>query len=208
MPYFKNNDINLLFIHIPKTGGSSVEQYLSKKYNIDLNRKSLWMYLDENDKKNTSIYTTLQHVTYKTVVQNCSFFDIVFNDLTIIAIVRNPYERIISDLFYLNKININTTKEETYLEIKRYLSNSDVSLDNHNIQQYLYVCDENDIICKNIQTLDSDMKNIGFTDFNNRDNCNLHKLNYYDYLNKDSIEVINTFYSKDFELFNYQQITE
>ena len=29
MPYFKNNDVNVLFIHIPKTGGSSMELYFS-----------------------------------------------------------------------------------------------------------------------------------------------------------------------------------
>jgi hypothetical protein len=40
MPYFKNENINLLFIHIPKTGGTSVEQYFSKKYNVELNYKS------------------------------------------------------------------------------------------------------------------------------------------------------------------------
>jgi hypothetical protein len=27
MPYFKNNDINLLFIHIPKTEGTIIEKY-------------------------------------------------------------------------------------------------------------------------------------------------------------------------------------
>ena len=37
MPYYSNDIINLLFIHIPKTGGSSVEQYFSTKYNIQLN---------------------------------------------------------------------------------------------------------------------------------------------------------------------------
>ena len=30
MPYYKDN--NLLFIHIPKTGGSSLEDYLKLKY--------------------------------------------------------------------------------------------------------------------------------------------------------------------------------
>jgi hypothetical protein len=214
MPYFKNNDINLLFIHIPKTGGSSVEQYLSNKYNIELNKKSLWMYLNKNEKESMSIHTTLQHITYKTIIQNSSLFDIEFDDLKIITIVRNPYERLISDLFYLNKININTTKEQTYLEIKKHLFiNTSTLLDNHNIPQYLYVCDENNEIYKNIkilhtETLDDDMKNIGFTDFDIRKNCNIHKLNYYNYLNNNSIKLINNFYNKDFEIFNYQKISE
>ena len=35
MPYFHNNYVNLLFIHIPKTGGSSLEIYFSKKFTAD-----------------------------------------------------------------------------------------------------------------------------------------------------------------------------
>ena len=34
MPYFLNENINLLFIHIPKTGGSSLERYFSEHFNI------------------------------------------------------------------------------------------------------------------------------------------------------------------------------
>lgn len=44
MPYFhntvKNEKVNLLLIHIPKTGGTSSEQYFSKKYNVPLNKPS------------------------------------------------------------------------------------------------------------------------------------------------------------------------
>ena len=49
MPYYNDDSINLnlLFLHIPKTGGSSVEQYFSNKFNIPLNKKHcLEIYLD------------------------------------------------------------------------------------------------------------------------------------------------------------------
>ena len=39
MPYFYNENINLLFIHIPKTRCSNFENYMSYKYNIPLNEK-------------------------------------------------------------------------------------------------------------------------------------------------------------------------
>ena len=42
MPYFHNKDVNLLFIHIPKTGGSSLETYFSKKFNMHLNDSTLF----------------------------------------------------------------------------------------------------------------------------------------------------------------------
>jgi hypothetical protein len=47
MPYFHNNNTNTLIIHIPKTGGTSLEYYFSNKYNIPLNNDSLFDFLDE-----------------------------------------------------------------------------------------------------------------------------------------------------------------
>ena len=41
MPYFSNDIVNLLLIHIPKTGGSSLENYFSDLYNIPLDNNSM-----------------------------------------------------------------------------------------------------------------------------------------------------------------------
>ena len=56
------------------------------------------------------------------------------------------------------------------------------------------------------ETLTNDMRNLGYDDFNNYDNLNKHKVNCYDYLNDDSIKLINDFYHFDFEFFNYTKI--
>ena len=49
------------------------------------------------------------------------------------------------------------------------------------------------------------MKNLGYTDFNVHANAMSKKVNYYKYLNDESIEIINQFYHLDFILFNYDK---
>jgi hypothetical protein len=206
MPYFKNNNVNLLFIHIPKTGGSSLEFYLSNKYNIILNNSSLYNFLNNNI---IGIDSSLQHITYRTIMQNKIFFNINMENINIMTIVRNPYQRLVSDLFYYKLINLNSSKEEVYLIIRKYLKLN--NYDNHNLPQYLFITDENKKLIPNItilhtETLTQDMNNLGFTDFNNYDNKNTICKDYYSFLNNDSIELINDFYNNDFILFNYEKI--
>jgi hypothetical protein len=211
MPYYKNNLVNLLFIHIPKTGGSSLELYFSKKYKIRLNNKSLYLCLNKNIKieNNIRINTTLQHMTYQTICKYNYFFNIKFNNLKIISIVRNPYERSISDLFFLKKITINTTPDEIFEILQKYILAT--NLDNHNIPQYMFITNENKELLNNIhilhtENLVSDMHQLGYTDFNMYENVNSVKINYYNYLNDKSIKLINEFYDYDFTLFNYVKI--
>lgn len=100
MPYFKNNQMNILFIHIPKTGGTSVEKYLSAKYKIPLNSKALYTCYPNNIYKN--INSSLQHISYNTILKYKKKFSIDEKNIKIFTIVRNPYTRIISDLFFLD----------------------------------------------------------------------------------------------------------
>lgn len=233
MPYFKNDKINLLFIHIPKTGGSSIEKYFFIKYSLKLNFNTL--YSDERrehilglncgerfntlpfDKFNYSLLdskhnldiTSLQHLTLNTIICNKDIFKINNNELKIMTILRNPYTKIISDLFWFELIDINSNQNEVYEKIKIFVNSN--KYDNHNLPQYQFLIDKNNKIDKNIiilktESLTKDMHNLGYTDFNLFENVNKIKYDYLIFLNYDSIKLINTFYSLDFYYFNYDKL--
>lgn len=204
MPYYK--EINLLFIHIPKTGGTTIEQNLKKK-----NKQRL--YSNKTNKILPPPFNniSLQHQTYTTIYTYMDVLDVSFNDtLKIITIVRNPYNRIISDLFWQKLINTKASQNEIYDIMTEYITKT--SYDNHNIPQYKFITDTDGKIIQNIkifktETLTGDLQEYGMeygiTDYNipqkNKD--------YMNYLNNDSIELINKYYAKDFELFGYKMIT-
>ena len=213
MPYFNNNDdINVLFIHIPKTGGSSIEEYLSYKYNIKLDNSSLYLFTQDKRllNENMKINSSLQHLTYNQIVENRKVLNIHFDNIKIITIVRNPYERIVSDLFFNNLITKDTSKETVFDIINQYLESD--KYDNHNIPQHNFITNDNQEIIPNIhilrtESLNNDMHHLGYTDFNLFSNANPNKVKYADYLSNKSIEIINNFYHLDFILFSYDKIS-
>lgn len=208
MPYFHNKDVNLLYIHIPKTGGTSIEYYLGKKCNIPLNEESLCEY-DFFDKQVHDRTTSRQHMTYIDIMKNKHKFNIDDNKLFIFASIRNPYDRAISDLFYLFP-ELEKTNDKNYIYTmlsKKIIEN----VDNHSLPQYKFVINEQNVINEQIiiihtESLSSEMKKIGFDDFNEHKNKNKIKHNYLDYLNKKSIDLINKYYEHDFKLFGYDMI--
>ena len=211
MPYFKNKDINKLFIHVPKTGGTSVELYFTRKFDIPLGDSSLYSFFNplyEKPNNNIGINTSFQHMTYNTIMQYKDYFNIDDKDLEILSIVRNPYHRVMSDLFFLEKITKHTSKEDVYIAMREYI---EVLQDNHGLPQYLFLMDENNELIRNIklmrtESLQSDMINLGYVDFDIKFASNTNNVNYDDYLNIDSINLINNYYEKDFEIFGYSKI--
>ena len=210
MPYFKNNDMNILFIHIPKTGGTSFEKYMCNNYNFKLNVNTLHNLDTFNIFGNISINSSLQHMTYQTIMRNKNIFKIDTNNLKIITIVRNPYEKIISDLFFNKMITIDSSANDVYDIIIKYIANK--YLDNHNAPQYLFVTDSNKQLIPNItilhtETLTNDMIHLGYANFNYHNHKNQNSnIDYYKYLNDKSIKLINEYYKYDFKLFNYSII--
>ena len=208
MPYFKT--LNILYIHIPKTGGSNIENYFFNKSKTYPTINNLLSYnirpinLKINDH-------SLQHLTYKEILQFKKFLNIDLDKSRMFTVVRNPYDRIISDLFFFRLIDKESTQDKVEKEIKKYLD-SDSNYDNHKILQYNFILDENDKVDKNIiviktETLNKEMKNLGFPDFSEYCSSNfISNKDYSSYMNNGSIKIINSYYKKDFEYFNYKQL--
>jgi len=212
MPYYRN--IHLLYLHIPKTGGTSIEDFLFEDNHIIKNNSSLYS-CGEAIK---GIPYSLQHCTLNDIISFNRYFKISFKKLRIMCSVRNPYDRFISFLFYKNLIQQNETPENIELLMKDILKEENYkNYDNHILPQHIFILNKNEIlkyvkIIKN-ETLNSDMINIGFNNFN----LNINITNPYDYKNKDDIKYlkyynentlkfINDFYENDFIIFKYNKL--
>jgi hypothetical protein len=79
--------------------------------------------------------------------------------------------------------------------------------DDHNVPQFNFLSYNGELV-KNItifkqESLNEDLRKYGFVDFNEFKNKNKTQVDYFTYLNTESINLINKIYSKDFEFFNY-----
>ena len=206
MPYFHNKDVNLLFIHIPKTGGSSLETYFSKKFNMPLNDSTLF----NTVKRFKGV--SFQHQTYQSLITYPQIFKIDYNNLKILTVVRCPYHRLISDLFFFKYITANSSQAFVFKVLATKYFNTFGANDNHKKPQYLFLLDkdgkllEENITILRMETLNADMAKLGYTDFNIKAQSSNVKRDYMSFLNADSIKLTNSVYKKDFELFNYPMI--
>ena len=195
MPIFGD----ILFIHIPKTGGTSVEQYLSKKYDIPLNMNCVFSMTPYK-----GLYP--QHYTYMEVLARKDELKIAITDTTkILTIVRNPYDRFIASLIYNGKLKKDTPPEDIYNIVKKIFSVKNTEV--HFLPQYKFIAKdgillENIIILKT-EELNEGMHKNGWTDFNIHANKGNYRPRYDTILDNRSIELVREFYKKDFEYFNY-----
>ena len=209
MPYIKNDKVNILFIHIPKACGTSISNYLLEKHGVirNVHKHPYSMISGRNKFRDVSF----QHQTYLTIKANTDYFDIDFENITLLTYVRNPYTRILSDLFFWKLITPDTTPDAVYNRIKEFIASQNViKFDNHPLPQYQFILDEDGSVLKNItilrtETITEDMKSLGYDDFQKRDNKSpIDTSDYQKYFNEESIKLIRDHYAKDFEIFGYE----
>jgi hypothetical protein len=204
MPYYP--EANILFIHIPKTGGTVIEIAISKQYEQTL----IGGYLNNLFDFPYNM-TSLQHQYYTTLYKYRNKTNIDFERAKVFTIVRNPYDRIISDLLWFGLIKKDYTADQVFSVIKdNYLYRN--NLDNHNRPQSHFVTYENKKLIPSIKIFNSETLNEDNEKLNEYLGINIDirqenvNKDYSRYLNKKSISLINDFYKLDFELFNYKMI--
>ena len=151
-----------------------------------------------------------------------------YRAIRVFTVVRNPYDRILSELFFLDWITPSFTPNQVHVKLRQFLLNPS-TFDNHKLPQYLFVTEEDGTLIRGLlilrtETLTKDMRAHGFSDFNVKQNTLHHVIalpdttigtqqtqppcKYIKYLNRASIQMINRYYREDFELFGYPMMEE
>ena len=210
MPFFKQS--NILYIHVPKTGGMSIEEYFFTIDNVEKNEKSIYgWYLDRENRIRGPMERSLQHFTYEEIRKHRKYFDTdIINIPKIVISVRNPLDRMISEMFWNQRISLESTPEQVADAIYHYLHVDTEIQDNHRLPQYHFGLDEDGIWIPTIQivrteSLEKEMHRLGYDDFHVHHNkCKSgENIDYKKYLNHRSIQMIQEYYAKDFEMFGY-----
>uniref|UniRef100_A0A6C0ADQ6 Sulfotransferase domain-containing protein n=1 Tax=viral metagenome TaxID=1070528 RepID=A0A6C0ADQ6_9ZZZZ len=181
--------MTIIFVHIPKTAGTSVLELISNNPN----------------------YKIIGH--YPKLIDNKIFINnSIIKDENSFCIVRNPYDRFLSAYNYLyhggNKTNLDLSYQEIILSMsfEDFINNLEeyIFLIIHFVPQYVFVCEGDEIltkICK-FENLKNDLIKIDFV-FENLEHLNKseHIFNLNAYLK----EKIYKIYEKDFLLFGYDK---
>ena len=188
----------LRFIHITKTGGSSIEDCAYNK-NIMLGRYDTEYCIRDEE------YFAPWHMIFP--YKNLEFK----KTYDWFMVVRNPYTRIVSELNYNCPKNIIKNKEKINIYIQ-YKINNRSQLGNHYTEQYLYMDPDPSIVIhilkfENLkEEFDNLMKLYNIDMVLDIHSNKSESIITFDDLSKETINLINTVYNKDFELFNYDII--
>jgi len=190
------------FIHIPKTGGSSIEEVFSL-----FNKKNFWRptFIYKIEK----CYFAPQHLTHNLL----DHFSPESKDWFSFTYVRNPYTKIVSEYFYIHRSFYNVVIDNfTEDHFKDWIVNDLVKFDmDHKLPQSTFIDKEVDMVLK-FENIQEDFKKLcnklnvkHELTHTQKDKGNINKNKIVEQLSKETKDLIYNIFKKDFEMFNYSR---
>jgi len=196
----------VIFVHIPKTGGGSIEQALgvwgsSNRGGTKKDSDILYGY-------GTDPNAALQHLTASEI--NALVPAAVYEAYFKFSVVRNPFDRLVSEYWWQKKEGMKLFFKEFLL--KEVLPKKEEQ--KHYMDQYKFITDENgnvivDFVAR-FETLSDDIKYIFHRVGINKRLKYVHRVKslnwgrYSDYYDKETLDLVAKLYSKDIEFFSYK----
>lgn len=215
MPIFNRHKV--VYIHVPKTGGSSLIRYFGEC----VTAWSPYAMISHNDgraMKHMGIAHSLQHCTYLELVQLGLIDKLVDKGgYRLIATFRDPFERIISELIYskmvVRKILESENHSDAYHKLlaafrtsQKQRREAPFSHDNHLRSQCEFLTDgettpAQGLVLLRTGSLSQDMYRHGWKNFNVHMNVTVaRKAAYERFRTGKLLQEIKEAYSDDFEL--------
>ena len=197
MPVYTKDDIKVLHIHTPKTGGESIEQlFLNNNFKMDLyGRSPSTMYVTETGSK-----IPLQHLHGELLLEKVNLNEINYSFM----IYRDPVKRIISDYKFMMhhfethcKLNaddwiiktLNEYKKDNSIKHNHIRPQHEFYIDGCDVYDFKSIGNMGRILSESIKGL----TNIS-TPHNNR---SFRRVT----INESTINCVKDFYRKDYEWF-------
>ena len=203
---------NLLFIHIPRTGGTSIENNL-KATKGEYNLQGIYMF-GKNKK-------ALQHLDCKEIISKIGIEE--FNNYYKISVVRHPYMRMISEFYWRPKAQQKSCPNlkcgynfyKFLRHVKSIVENKDYNITvfhDHFKPQYEYITLDDKIIVDKLINFNNLAKEYDFIREKYNISESLLKIQSSDYLTgkkclltESCKNMIYDIYKKDFEMFNFSR---
>ena len=203
-------DKKLVFVHIPKCAGSSIEQALNIDYSMGLRsfdgiRCSQLQISNINNLQNVerayTNNTSPQHLpasVLKKIIPH------IFEEYTKFTIVRNPYDKLVSEYLYTNHKCHMTF--ENFIKYAFNLSKFErhVEFDSHLNTQSSFVYESNKLLVdkvfkfENINDVFSWLQ-LSVVHFNSTNRVTP----WQEYYTPELMQLVYNFYKQDFDNFNY-----
>ena len=203
-----------IFFHLPKNAGVSVSRMLiSQEKLLEIKRLSSFFFRKIFNTRDNFYFSirNKKFIFFKSHVPCYEFYRILdknfFANYIKFAVIRNPWDRMVSRYFYSKKIS-NKFKDYSFKEFVNY----DIETNMHILNQYKFCCDDKNNFCLDqiikFEDLNNDFNKISTKLFNKQDmlkhfNKSNHK-NYREYYDNELKDKIYKFCRKDIQFFDYE----